>query len=629
MSDTERKQTSICTECGFMSADGARFCPHDSTELESLSDDPLVGTIVADRYLVLSALGRGGMSVVYKARHQYMHRNVALKMIRAELEEDSFLLRRLEVESKAVSSLKHPNIVPVYDFGKLDDGTPFLVMEYLTGCDLKDHIDANAPMNYQEVLPLFKDICDALAHAHRNGVIHRDIKPSNIIVTRSEDEKKIVPIVVDFGIARMVNLEGEDLHRLTATGQVFGSPFYMSPEQCRATKPDARSDIYALGCVIYQALTAEMPIKGNTPFDTMVKHIQEKPRPFASIPDLDQAAEPIPTRVELCVFKALEKDPAKRFQSMEEFSRAIDGCLAFSKALTRGAEFPPAGEVSAPTSNGSKYGAFAILALLVSVVVVMGFQQFGSRLLSVGSSTSESPKETPVAAPVLPSTPASSPVVPVVPVAAPFALPDSTPSATPSVTPSATTPEQPEDEKKKESEEKTAATVPVPSAAPAPVKIAFSVFDPSEFRKYPGWQYNASAYGHHQALVGLEVRRNNSGFAGISYTFNFSFDGNGLDGVSKSATEALRRQSYASDHVDVGLVKSRMIQYGKDRSEVVKLDVLEFKRTLHGENPRTCVIYYRTQKGVEALQLIPISDSNRRTEDLAVALAYRSFRAQP
>ena len=125
------------------------------------------------------------------------------------------------------------------------------------------------------------------------------------------------------------------------------------------------------------------------------------------------------------------------------------------------------------------------------------------------------------------------------------------------------------------------------------------------------------------------MRRNNSGFAGISYTFNFSFDGNGLDGVSKSATEALRRQSYASDHVDVGLVKSRMIQYGKDRSEVVKLDVLEFKRTLHGENPRTCVIYYRTQNGVEALQLIPISDSNRRTEDLAVALAYRSFRAQP
>ncbi|HMP51383.1 MAG TPA: serine/threonine-protein kinase [Candidatus Melainabacteria bacterium] len=618
MSDTERKLTSICTECGFMSADGASFCPQDSTKLVSLSEDPLIGTIVADRYLILSALGRGGMSVVYKARHQYMHRNVALKMIRAELEEDSFLLKRLEVESKAISSLKHPNIVPVYDFGKLADGTPFLVMEYLTGCDLKEHIDGNAPLDYREVLPLFKDICDALAHAHRNGVIHRDIKPSNIIVTWSEDKGRMVPIVVDFGIARMVNLEGEDLHRLTATGQVFGSPFYMSPEQCRAAKPDARSDIYALGCVIYQALTGEMPVRGNTPFDTMVKHIQEKPRAFASIPDLP--ADAIPTRVEHCVFKALEKDPGNRFQSMEEFSRAIEGCLASSsKSLTRAAEFPPAGKVAALDSSGGKYGAYAILLLLISVLAIMGFQQFGSAPLSGSSSKSEPPQE-PVQEPV------KEPVSSALPVAAPFSLPDST-----------TTVEPPAEKEKASVSGEVGAVdrplqaMPPPASAPAPVpvEVAFAIFDPGEFRRFPGWQYNASAYEHNQALVGLEVRRNNSGFAGISYTFNFSYDGNGLDGVSKSAFEALRRRSYASEHVDVGLVKSRKIQYGKDPGEVVKLDVLEFKRTAHGENPRTFVIYYRTQSGVVALQLIPISDSNNQAENLAIALAMRSFRAQP
>lgn len=619
MSDTERKPTSICTECGFMSADGARFCPHDSTKLESLSEDPLIGTIVADRYLILSALGRGGMSVVYKARHQYMHRNVALKMIRAELEEDSFLLKRLEVESKAISSLKHPNIVPVYDFGKLADGTPFLVMEYLTGCDLKEHIDGNAPLDYREVLPLFKDICDALAHAHRNGVIHRDIKPSNIIVTRSEDKGRMVPIVVDFGIARMVNLEGEDLHRLTATGQVFGSPFYMSPEQCRAAKPDARSDIYALGCVIYEALTGEMPVRGNTPFDTMVKHIQEKPRAFASIPDL--AADVIPTRVEQCVFKALEKDPGNRFQSMEEFSSAIEGCLtSSSKSLSRAAEFPPAGKVAALDYSGGKYGAYAILLLLISVLAIMGFQQFGSALISGSSSKPESPQEAmqePVKEPV--QEPVQEPVSSALTVAAPFSLPDST-----------TTLEPPAKKERASvpgdagSIDRPPQALPPPASAPAPVpvEVAFAIFDPGEFRRFPGWQYNASAYEHNQALVGLDVRRYNSGFAGISYTFNFSYDGNGLDGVSKSAFEALRRRSYASEHVDVGLVKSRKIQYGKVPGEVVRLDVLEFKRTAHGENPRTFVIYYRTQAGVVALQLIPISDSNNQAENLEIGRAH-------
>lgn len=613
-----------------MSADGARFCPHDSTKLESLSEDSPIGTIVADRYLILSALGRGGMSVVYKARHQYMHRNVALKMIRAELEEDSFLLKRLEVESKAISSLKHPHIVPVYDFGKLEDGTPFLVMEYLTGCDLKEYIDGNAPLDYREILPLFKDVCDALAHAHRNGVIHRDIKPSNIIVTRSEDNGRMVPVVVDFGIARMVNLEGEDLHRLTATGQVFGSPFYMSPEQCRAVKPDARSDIYALGCVIYQALTGEMPVRGNTPFDTMVKHIQEQPRAFASIPDL--AADVIPSRIEQCVFKALEKDPGKRFQSMEEFSRAIEACLtssfssSSSKSLTRAAEFPPVGKVAALDSSGGKYGAYAILLLLISVVAIMGFQRFGSLLLSGSASNqnqnqSQNPEPEPQKESV--QEPVKEPQF-----SAPFSLPDSTISVE--------TPAEKEDKEKVSVPGGTAAVdrslqgmqLPASAPAPVPVEVAFANFNPVEFRRIPGWQYNASAYEHNQALVGLDVRRNNSGFAGISYTFHFSYDGNGLDGVSKSAFEALRRRSYASDHVDVGLVKSRKIQYGKDPGEVVKLDVLEFKRTAHGENPRTVVIYYRTQSGVEALQLIPISDSNARTENLANALAVRCFRSQ-
>lgn len=318
-------------------------CPNDSTELQVMPEDPMLGKVVAKRYKIVSRLGRGGMSVVYKAHHQFMDRLVAIKMLRSELASDEDSLKRLQIESKAISALKHPNIVPVYDFGMLENDIPFLVMEYLEGEDLDRYIKTSAPISYIEAIPKFISICDGLEHAHQNGIIHRDIKPSNIILVTENDGER-VPVIVDFGIAKMVDLNGEDLNKLTATGQVFGSPLYMSPEQCSARRPDARSDIYSVGCVMYLALTGQSPLKGNTPVDTMVKHIQASPKPFSEVLGVND----IPTKVELCVFKALEKDPDHRFSSMQEFSDALKNCMNSLSYNSLGAR------ISKPQSSSSE-----------------------------------------------------------------------------------------------------------------------------------------------------------------------------------------------------------------------------------------------------------------------------------
>jgi tRNA A-37 threonylcarbamoyl transferase component Bud32 len=284
----------------------------DIAEVGELEESTLIGTTLADRYQILSLLGEGGMGLVYKARHVLMRRMVAIKIIRQEYVSSLNAQQRFQQEAQAVSALKHPNIVDVYDFGISPDGTPYLVMDYLEGTSLTELIRDNGKMDPQRAMGIFRQACRALNHAHQNGIIHRDFKASNIMIC-SGDDGEVVKIV-DFGMAKLLrgDASGASQMELTQQGDVFGSPLYMSPEQCKGQKLDERSDIYSLGCVMYLVLTGAPPLIGDNVLDTMQRQINEEPIPISHAVGEDD----FPAFLDNIVSKALCKNPNDRYQSI-------------------------------------------------------------------------------------------------------------------------------------------------------------------------------------------------------------------------------------------------------------------------------------------------------------------------
>lgn len=281
--------------------------------------DPLVGTVLFDRYEVLERLGEGGMSVVYKVKHTVLHRVYAVKVLLPHLAINPKNLKRFEQEARAASALAHPNVIAIHDFGASPEGQPYLVMDYLEGKGLNDLIHQDGVLAVDRSLGIFIQACDALALAHEKGIVHRDLKPSNIMITADstgEDQVKIV----DFGIAKLLPTEGEDVQRLTQTGEVFGSPYYMSPEQWTGKALDARSDIYSMGCVMYETLAGHAPFAGSTVHETMYKLMNEVPPGLTGL----QASAEIRGQLEAILFKAIAKDPAQRYQSMRELKADLE-----------------------------------------------------------------------------------------------------------------------------------------------------------------------------------------------------------------------------------------------------------------------------------------------------------------
>lgn len=315
MSDTETAKLNgkICGLCGFVAQAFETVCPADGTPLKLGATQSLIGTILAGKYRVESLLGSGGMGSVYKAEQVLLKKTVALKVLHGSMSADEpARIKRFRQEGVLISSLDHPNIIRARDFDIAGDQA-FLVLDYIEGENLWDAIKNRGRLPIGRALNIFNQVCDALGYAHAQNVIHRDIKPSNIMLTRAEDGSEMVKLL-DFGVAKWVSPDAdENAQHLTKTGVVFGSPPYMSPEQCLGQTPDARSDIYSFGCVMYHTLTGHGAIDGDNSLEILHKQISDPPLRFSAL----TPSTYVPASFESVVFKALEKKPEDRYQTME------------------------------------------------------------------------------------------------------------------------------------------------------------------------------------------------------------------------------------------------------------------------------------------------------------------------
>lgn len=280
---------------------------------------PLIDIIdLPEHYEIFEQVSEGGMGVIFRGRHKRTGARLAIKVMHPHLSTNQMHLRRFEQEARTASTLDHPNIVVVHDFGVTPKSIAYLVMEWLDGSNLDPVIRIGGTISLARFLHIFIQATSALAHAHRKGVIHRDIKPSNLILATTPERPDFVKIV-DFGIAKVLSEELDDAMNLTGTGDILGSPLYMSPEQCMGNKMDARSDIYSLGCVMYQALVGVTPLKGENAVQLIFRHVHDMPaQPRTIKPDIE-----LPEIMEPLLFKCLQKDPAKRFSTMDELEAEL------------------------------------------------------------------------------------------------------------------------------------------------------------------------------------------------------------------------------------------------------------------------------------------------------------------
>ncbi len=356
--------------------------------------DPLVGTILAGRYEVIRRIGEGGMGAVYEARHTVIGKRVAVKVLLERLVEKRELVARLLKEARLASAIGHENIVDVTDFGTTEDARSFVVMEYLEGEPLSALLAREAPLPVERCLHIVKQVVSALGAAHAKGIVHRDIKPENIYLIRRGDEDFVK--VVDFGVSKAVRTadEGPETLRLTRTGILLGTPLYMSPEQARGDEDiDSRADIWAVGIVLYECLTGEVPFRANNYLQVIAQVLNhEALSPSKMLPDLG-----IPSAVETVVMKSLAKDRQLRYQDMSELERDLQRLIAGDPNVTF--DDPTSQMRAEPPRVGPRWHLGIAAVLLIGAGVAVALVQPNNEADDVEAITTTPP---PLAEPLSP-----------------------------------------------------------------------------------------------------------------------------------------------------------------------------------------------------------------------------------
>jgi serine/threonine-protein kinase len=314
-----------CPLCG-KTTHGRADCPFVTTS--SIFDEPVVvaatdpehlapGALIGD-YVVEAEIGHGGMGTVYRAVHPMIGKRVAVKVLKAALSDNQNAVKRFTLEARAVNEIRHRNLVDIFAFGQLPDGRWYLVMEYLEGQNLADLLHQRGRLAPAEALPIFLEVASALEAAHAKKIVHRDLKPDNVFLVAGAPGTAPAVKLLDFGIAKLMEGHGLTTGPRTVHGSTLGTPHYMSPEQARGQALDGRSDVYALGVLLYRTLTGVMPIDGPDMLSVCRKHVMEMPvRPLERAPD---AVSPALDRI---IMKMLAKSPEQRPQSAAEVLAAL------------------------------------------------------------------------------------------------------------------------------------------------------------------------------------------------------------------------------------------------------------------------------------------------------------------
>lgn len=369
LAEGDAPRTRRCASCSELYPADFLVCPRDATPLVAAPSDadPLVGKLIGETYQIVRVVGEGGMGRVYEARHlRLKERRFAVKCLHADLARNPEMAARFLREAESASSIKHENVVDVFDVHHLPDGTPYLVGEFLEGEELADYVKKRGPLEPRLAAKVGRQVCDALSAAHRRGIVHRDMKPENIFVLGSSidavargESRTLHVKVLDFGISKA---GPNDHENLTRTGVIMGTPSYMAPEQARGRPVDHRADVYAVGACLYFMVTGRRPFDSEDPTATLSMVLTEDP---ARLREIDPS---IPEMLELVIQRAMAKDADERYATMSELEKALVMAMGRSPmpSLPGGAVRPVALSEPAGHANGATRALDVARAMLGS-----------------------------------------------------------------------------------------------------------------------------------------------------------------------------------------------------------------------------------------------------------------------